>query len=211
MSFDPKDKTSPAYYGPSQTALLLLDFHSFLIEKALPGDVGQKAVQNASKLRDWAKSKGILVIHGLVDAKGTPLLTCKDQAVFANVAKMFSENNASNEPVALTKDSTEDEPTFLRVPGYVSALKSAGLPHLLMTKGITSLLICSISTSGCVLRTAAAATDAEFVVTVTEDRCADPDQEVHDMLVKNVMPNRSYVSTAVGFMEGYEKAKSATA
>ncbi|KAF2162474.1 hypothetical protein M409DRAFT_58235 [Zasmidium cellare ATCC 36951] len=205
--FNRKDKSSPAYYGPSQTALLLLDFHSFLVEKALPEDAGQAVVEIAVKLRDWAKSKGILVIHGLVDAKGTPFATCKDQVVFANVQKMMSETDGGDEPAALTEGVDEDEPTFFRLPGYVSALRSPGLPQFLMTKGITSLMICGISTSGCVLRTSMAATDLEFVVTVIEDACADPHQEVHDMLVKKVMPNRGYVANAAEFMEGFERAR----
>ncbi|KAK4494647.1 hypothetical protein PRZ48_014003 [Zasmidium cellare] len=205
--FNPKDKTSPAYYGPSQTALLLLDLHNFLVEKAIPNGGGQVAAQNAAKLRDWAKSKGILVIHALVDAKGTPFATCKDQAMLSHVQKILSDSGNGDEPAALTEGADEDEPTFLRTPGYVSALRSPGLPHFLMAKGITSLLICGISTSGCVLRTSMAATDLELVVTVIEDACADPEQEIHDLLVQKVMPNRGYVANVEDFVEGYEKAK----
>lgn len=39
----------------------------------------------AVKLRKWAKSKGIQVIHGLNDLKSTPHPTCKNFEMYAGI------------------------------------------------------------------------------------------------------------------------------
>lgn len=207
--FNTKDKTGPGYYGPNQTALLLLDYHKFLIENAA-GPGGRPATETGVKLRNWAKSKGITVIHCLVDVHGKPFPTCKGAEMFTNVISNMA-TNGGEEPPSLTGGAGQDEPTFTRVPGHVSALRSPGLQEFLATKGIASLLMCGLSTSGCVLRTSTSATDAEFVVTVISDGCADPTEGVHDMLVEKVLPGRGYVATADEFIEGFEKAKGSKA
>ena len=53
--------------------------------------------------------------------------------------------------------------------------------------------MCGVSTSGCVMRTAFAASDADYVVTVGEDACADPAEGVHEMCVRKVLPSRAHV------------------
>jgi nicotinamidase-related amidase len=60
-------------------------------------------------------------------------------------------------------------------------------------------VLTGLSTSGCVLRTACAACDAEFVTTVISDGCADPMEGVHDLLVAKVLGNRSFVVSTKEF------------
>ena len=43
------------------------------------------------------------------------------------------------------------------------------------------------------MRTAFAASDADYVVTVVEDACADPAEGVHEMSVGKVLPSRAHV------------------
>jgi nicotinamidase-related amidase len=47
-----------------------------------------------------------------------------------------------------------------------------------------------------VARTAFAATDGEFVVTVVSDACAEADQAVHEAMIEKVLPSRSFVAAA---------------
>lgn len=186
-------ESSPNYYKPAQTAMLLLDFHSMFVYKAA-GPEGASALRIAVKMRHWAKLQGIQVIHCLIDLEGTPFPTCKNKdRLAATVAAM--EESGGKEPPELLDNSTDDV-TFTRKPGHVSALKSPGLDEYLRKKGIKSLLLAGLSTSGCVLRTALAAGDAEYVVTVITDGCADAKEDVHDMLVKKVLNNIGHVGTA---------------
>jgi nicotinamidase-related amidase len=203
-TFNPKDQSTPGFYTPRQTALLLLDFHKLFVQK-IGGPEAVAAFNTAVKMRNWAKSMGITVIHGLVDANLMPFPTCKGADRLNSVMAAALNSDGVDEPDELVEDRGHDEVTFTRKPGHVSALKSPGLETFLLDKGICSLILCGLSTSGCVLRTAMPATDAEFVVTVISDGCADPGEGVHDMVVGKLLPSRAYVTTAEQFQEGYSK------
>jgi nicotinamidase-related amidase len=56
------------------------------------------------------------------------------------------------------------------------------------------------------MRTAVTAGDAEYVVTVLSDGCADRDQAVHDIVVGKLLNNRGYVVTAAEFQKGFEES-----
>jgi nicotinamidase-related amidase len=200
-TFNAANKSTPGHYGPSQTALFLLDFHTMLVQKL--GPKGSAALEVAAKMRTWAKAQGIQVVHCLVDINGTPLPTCKDCERLAGVVAAMGPSGGQ-EPAELLESG--GDVTFIRRPGYVSALKSPGLEEFLQEKGIKSLVLAGLSTSGCVLRTAVAACDAEYVVTVISDGCADPVEGVHELLVGKVLNSRGYVTTAAGFEDGFAKA-----
>ncbi|KAI1383745.1 Isochorismatase hydrolase [Hypoxylon trugodes] len=195
--FDTADITKPGHYSPSQTALLLLDFHTMFVQKA-GGPQAPAALDVAVKMRTWAKSLGVQVVHGVIDVNLPPFPTCKDPEMFKNVLAAMQSGGAE-EPAELVGEG--DDITFLRRPGYVSALKSPGLEDFLQKKGIKSLILAGLSTSGCVMRTAVAATDAEYVVSVISDACADPAEGVHDMMVGKIL-NRAYVATGSEIQEG---------
>ena len=202
-TFNKADKSTPGHYGPSQTALLLLDFHSLLVEKA-GGLEASAALKVAANMRTWAKSQGIQVIHCLIDLNGTPFPTCKDADRFAGVVAA-AKSSGGEEPAVLLEGGGDDV-TFTRRPGHVSALKSLGLDDFLRGKGIKSLVFAGLSTSGCVMRTAIAASDVEYVASVISDGCADPVEGMHDFMVGKVLNQRGYVTTAAEFQEGFEVA-----
>ena len=54
-----------------------------------------------------------------------------------------------------------------------------------------ALVVCGVSTSGCVLSTVRDATERGWVVSVVADACADAAPGVHDVLVQNVLPLRN--------------------
>ncbi|KAJ5126587.1 Isochorismatase hydrolase [Penicillium atrosanguineum] len=198
------DKSCPSHWGPSQTALLLLDFHSMFVSR-VPGG-GPAAVKTAAEMKAWAKSTGIKVIHALIDINASPFETCKDSGRFATIVDAMGKTGGAECPELL--EDADDEVTFLRRPGYVSALKSPGLEDYLKENGIRSLLLAGFSTSGCVTRTAIPACDEEYVVTTISDACADPDDELHRIMLEKVLNNRGYVATAIEIQKGYEKVSS---
>lgn len=203
-TFNAADRSTPSHYGPSDTALLLLDFHSMFIQR-MGGPSASAALQVAAEMRTWAHSQGIQVIHALVDVNATPYPTCKDAHKFASIAAAMKSSGGGAEPAELLEE-VGDDVTFTRRPGYVSALKSPGLDDFLQKRGIKSLVLTGLSTSGCVLRTAIMASDAEYVVSVISNGCADQVEGVHDMMVGKILNNRGYVFTAEDFQEGFAKA-----
>ncbi|KAK4909485.1 hypothetical protein LTR66_017488 [Elasticomyces elasticus] len=191
---DPTSPASPSHYPPSQTMLLFLDYHSLFVTQL--GSPGTSAVTQARKLATWARSIPDLHIgHALIDPKLDSFPTCKGQDRLNAVKQMLNDDSAGwNEPEGIRSD-TDTEVVYLRRGGYVSATKSIGLPDKLAELGVKHLILCGLSTSGCVVRTACAATDAEFVVTVVEDACGDRDQNRHDVCLQ-MLGNRCWVMTA---------------
>jgi nicotinamidase-related amidase len=206
MSTTTLDTSSPSAYGPSETALLLLDWYTLFVEK-VAGPSAEPALKVAVELRNWAKTQNITVIHCLIDANGTPFPACKGVDRFQGLLEIM-KNVEQPEPAELRTDDN-DELTFYRVPGHISALKSPGLLAYLKEKGIKSLVLTGLSTSGCVLRTAVTATDAEFATTVISDACADGDGDLHRVILDKIIPSRGHVKSAVEFRKEFEASRNA--
>ncbi|KAL7904137.1 Isochorismatase-like protein [Trichoderma velutinum] len=200
--FNLADQTTPGGYETSQTALLLIDFHARFVDKA-GGPRAPAALQVASRMRTWAKSQGIQVIQCLLDVNATPFPTFKGVQRYASVMEVMRTTGGGAEVPAVLLESVSDEITFTRRPGHGSAFYSPGLDGFLKRKGIRSLILTGLPTSGSVARTAFAACDAEYVVTVISDACADPQEGIHDMMLENVLGARGWVTTSATFQEGF--------
>lgn len=203
-TFDASLAYSPSSIDKASTALLLLDYHNFIV--AQMGEDGQRTVKVASAMRDWARSNNIPVIHGLIDMENMSsaqpqmkLVARREQiqqALSQSPTLGHEADGLSNKAAA-----DADEVTFLRQLGVVSALSSPGLLEDLKQKGIRSLILCGLSTSGCVFSTARAATDHGFVVTVVEDACADPTPGFHDALVNSALHMTAHVAPSEQVLE----------
>lgn len=203
-TFNSADQAAPGHYGPPETAFLLLDFHSAFVQKA-GGPKCVAALQVAAKMRTWAKSRNIQVIHCLINTNATPYPTCKGAERVAGMIEAGLKSGGGKEPAELLEDLGNDV-TYIRTPGHVSALKSPGLLDFLQQKGIKSLVLAGLSTSGSVLKTAVTATDSEFVVTVISDGCADNDEVAHNVVLGKLL-NRAYVTTGEEFQDGFHNAE----
>jgi isochorismate hydrolase len=104
--FNVADPTTPGHYGPSQTALLLLDFHSMFVYKMGPPSA-REALEVAAKMRAWAKTQHIPVIHCLIDVHATPFPTCKGLDSFAGIAAAMKSPEAGQEPAQLLEEDDE--------------------------------------------------------------------------------------------------------
>ncbi|KAF5716913.1 isochorismatase hydrolase [Fusarium mundagurra] len=204
MSTTTIDASSSIAYGPSETALLLLDWYTLFVEK-VAGPTAEPALMVAVELRNWAKAHNITVVHCLINANGTPFPACKGVDRFQGLLQVM-KTLEQPEPAELRADD-KDELTFHRVPGHISALKSPGLLDYLKEKGIKSVVLSGLSTSGCVLRTAVTATDAEFATTVISDACADADEELHRVILDKIIPSRGHVKSSAEFQKEFKEAQ----
>ncbi|MER7918055.1 MULTISPECIES: isochorismatase family cysteine hydrolase [unclassified Streptomyces] len=75
----------------------------------------------------------------------------------------------------------------------IGAASTTDLYERLRERGIDTLVLSGISTSGVVLSTLTDAADRDYRVIVLSDGVADRDQEVHRVLLEKVFPMRSYV------------------
>ncbi|EXJ61477.1 uncharacterized protein A1O5_11793 [Cladophialophora psammophila CBS 110553] len=197
--FSPRDPASPLSISPHETAMLLMDYQNMVLARI--GDaVATSVVSIASQMRDWALDKGMTVFHCLIDASPSakPPPHSRTAAKWKLYEAKFVEMpwlGHESEKLAVRKHLSP-ELTVLRTPGSISALESHGLSGMLKEKGIKSLIIGGISTSGCVLSTARAATDRGYIVTVMEDACFDPVSGLHGMLVSHVLGTSAHVATS---------------
>ncbi|GGT16191.1 cysteine hydrolase [Streptomyces atratus] len=72
-------------------------------------------------------------------------------------------------------------------------MSTTDLDQQLRERGITTLVVSGISTSGVVLSTVIDAADRDYQLYVLSDGVADPDTEVHNVLLHQVFPSRAHI------------------
>jgi nicotinamidase-related amidase len=75
----------------------------------------------------------------------------------------------------------------------VSAFSGSDLDVVLRARGIDSLVLTGISTSGVVLSTTRQGADLDLQITILSDGCADVDDEVQRVLMEKVFPRQATV------------------
>jgi len=78
----------------------------------------------------------------------------------------------------------------------VGAFSTTDLDQQLRDRGIDTLVLGGISTSGVVLSTLRDAADRDYRLLVLADLCADGDPEVHRVLLEKVFPRQADVVTS---------------
>ena len=149
------------------------------------GTAGATAVTTAADMRAWAASHGVTTIHSIMDFTSPPAATSKIAARWPQMAGMVSAQPALGEEVA--QIAHPDDLTVKRTGGLISVLTSPALREALTAKGIKSLIVCGLTSSGVVLSTSRAAYDEGYVVTVGEDACADRTESVHEVVMRDVL------------------------
>lgn len=84
---------------------------------------------------------------------------------------------------------------LVRVETRVGAFSTTDLYARLHAQGIDTLVLAGISTSGVVLSTVRHAADEDYRVYVLADATADPDPEVHRVLLESVFPHQADIIT----------------
>ena len=205
--FDASKACSPLSIPLDKTALLLMDYQNLIV--AGMGEAGPRTVQVAQQMRDWARQNRISIFHCLVatspDRPPAAGFKVSDRwHVYADKVKEMPQMANEAEELAASSDS-ENEKTSVRTPGFGSALYCDGVRETLKARSIRSLIICGLSTSGCVLSTARGGTDEGFIVTVVEDACADPTPGLHDTLCNVVLPSTAHIASAKEIEEVWRK------
>jgi len=75
----------------------------------------------------------------------------------------------------------------------VSAFSGTDLETLLRARGIDTLVLFGIATSGVVLSTVRHGADADYRLVVIKDCCVDGDDEVHRVLTEKVLARQATV------------------
>jgi nicotinamidase-related amidase len=181
---------SNATIDPTRTALLLMDYQPFILGSV---GAGEAVVTRAQFARDLARAAKIQVVHVRV------AFTPQDYASISQRNKAFSGLAAAH----VLADGTPDaavHPALAHEDGDVVVTKTrvgsfstTNLATQLHARGIDTLVVGGISTSGVVLSTVRDAADRDYQLYVLSDCCADPHPEVHRVLLDHVFPHQAEI------------------
>ena len=168
------------------TALLVMDMQTSITERL--GD--EALLERSARAIAVARERDLHVIYVRVAFRaGYPEVSPVNQS--------FSRIVGSG---SLIEEETEIDPAVAPQPGdvlvtkrRVSAFTGSDLEVILRARQIRSLVLTGISTSGVVLSTLRQAADLDYELTVISDCCADPDPEVHRVLLEKVFPRQARV------------------
>ena len=178
-----------------ETALLVMDFQVGIVPR----------VSNADALLDRvAHAIATARHHGVTVGYVRVAFTEADVAAIPSTNKSFSVLAQSGSMATMldTAPETQVHERLAPQPGDIVVRKTrvgpfstTDLDPQLRERGITTLALAGISTSGVVLSTVREAADNDYALVVLADGVADTDDEVHRVLVEKVFPRQADVIT----------------
>ena len=189
--------TSPApALDPKHTALLVMDFQYGVVERMPRLDPLLARVQQAiADVRD----------HGGTIAYVRVAFTEADWAAIPPVNAVFArvgDNRLMHDedPATAIHARLAPQPGDIVVrKTRVGAMSTTDLDRQLRDRGIDTLVLAGLSTSGVVLSTLIEAADRDYRLYVLSDGTDDPDAETREVLLGKVFPRRAQVVDTAGF------------
>ena len=179
-------------FDPATTALIVIDMQRDFVEphgfgEALGNDVSllRRAIDPCRRLLDAARRAGLFVVHTREGHR--PDLSNCPAAKLTRGGKTFIGQQGTMGRILIQGEPGHDiipelypqagEP-IIDKPGK-GAFFATDLHLILQARGITSLIICGVTTEVCVQTTAREANDRGYEVLIPEDCCASYFPEFH--------------------------------
>lgn len=173
------------------TALLVMDMQVGIVPM-LPNS--EAIISNVTKAIASARSKNIPVIYVVVGFRqGMPVVNPNNKNL-KTIKERFANINME-EFMTVHPDIAPQAGELTVTKRRVSAFTGSDLEIVLRAFGIQHIVLTGISTSGVVLSTTREAADKDYKITILSDGCADPDPEVHNVLISKVFPRQADVIT----------------
>lgn len=179
---------------PKRTALCVMDFQNDIL--AMLGDAAASVVERTAGLVAAARTAHISIFYVVIGFRpGYPEANPHNER-FAAIAK--SGRFVLNAPPGsdVTPALRPQDGDVVVVKHRVSAFAATDFDLVLRAKGIDTLVLSGIATSGVVLSTTRHAADADYRLVVVKDCCADADEEVHRVLTEKVLARQATVVAA---------------
>ena len=178
----------------NRTALLVMDLQPEIV--AMFGDKAPPLVERTAGLVAAARQAALPVIYVVVGFRpGYPELSPKSQT-FAMVAKSGRFVLDGPPAAAVAPEVRPHDGDVVVVKHRVGAFFGTDLDLVLRARGIETLILTGIATSGVVLSTVRHGADADYKIVVVKDCCGDADDEVHRVLTEKVFVRQATVTTA---------------
>jgi nicotinamidase-related amidase len=182
----------------SKPALILLDLQQGIFDrvKTYPASY----MQRIPELTAAARSAGIPVIYvRTYFRQGYPDISPRNK-LFSGVAQSGRFTEGDDAALAFPDIVAPQQNDIVVTKRRASAFTGSDLEVVLRSLRIEHLVLCGISTSNAVLSTTRQAADMDYELTVLKDLCLDPQPEMHQFMVENVLPKQARVVDAVEWM-----------
>ena len=177
---------------PKHAALVVMDYQNGIIPMI---DNSEELLSTAANVIGSFREHGGTVGYVRVGfADGELDSAPATSGMAANVPPERAAIMHADAPATQIHDSIAPEPGDIVVRKQrVGAFSTTDLHDQLQARGIDTLVLAGISTSGCVHSTVLDAFDRDYRVIVLADACADPDEDVHNFLLERVFTKRGEV------------------
>jgi nicotinamidase-related amidase len=178
---------------PKTTALLVMDYQAGIVD-GYASDQQNLLARTASLLAAARKAR-LAVIYIVVGFRAGYAEVSPRNLSFGAISQ--SGRFLPDDPGAAIHAAVAPAVGDIVITKHrVSAFAGTDLEMILRAKGIDSLILAGIATSGVVLSTTRHAADADYRITIVGDCCSDRDPEVHRVLLEKVFPRQATIATA---------------
>lgn len=187
--------SKPVSINPEKSALLILDFQEVVLSNYLSAGDATAVLGKTTELLAAARAAHMNVIHVMVAFRqGHPEISPRNKLFSAAKEHGLFARDGANTSIHSAVAPADEEAVVIK--HRIGAFSGTDLETLLRAKNIESLLIAGVTTTGVVLSTVRQAFDRDYRLVVAGDCCADPDYEVHRVLLDKVIAQHAEVVTA---------------
>jgi nicotinamidase-related amidase len=182
-----------AAIDPRRTALLVMDYQNGIVGMIEDADSLLARMGQASELvREGGGHIGyVRVAFTDADLKAIPTTS----RMGARIAAGPQAFHADSPTTAIHDRVAPQDGDIIVRKTRVGAFSTTDLEQQLRARGVDTLVLAGISTSGVVLSTVRDASDRDYRLFVLSDATADPDPAVHAFLIEKVFPRQADVVT----------------
>jgi nicotinamidase-related amidase len=180
---------------PRHTALLVMDYQAGILSRL--GEAAGPLLSCAADAIAIVRGHGGQIGYVRVAFEDADYDAVPPHSRFAPLLAAAGPAMHSDSPATAVHDTVAPEPGDMTVrKTRVGAFSTTDLDQQLRDRGISTLILAGISTSGVVLSTVRDAADRDYQVLVLADGCADPQADVHDFLTEKIFPRQAHVITS---------------
>ncbi|TGK00969.1 cysteine hydrolase [Leptospira semungkisensis] len=183
----------------TKTAVLVMDYQNAIVNGGYVKNP-DAFLGKASQILGLARKTGVPVIYIVVGFRpGFPEVS-PNNMMFGAIKK---NGGLGKDPKMMEIHSavTPQADDIIVTKHRVGAFLGTDLDMILRARGIDTLVMMGIATSGVVLSTLRYASDADYRNVVIKDLCSDRDPQVHQVLTEKVFPRQADVITSDDLIE----------
>jgi nicotinamidase-related amidase len=176
---------------PKRTALLVMDYQAGIIAM-LPEseELLTRAAETIALVRERGGQVGyVRVAFADADYEDIPATS----SMAARIASAGNAFHADSPTTAIDDRVAPHDGDIIVRKTRVGAFSTTDLDAQLRDRGIDTLLLAGISTSGVVLSAVRDGHDRDYRLLVLSDLCADPQADVHEFLIERIFPRQAEV------------------